>query len=216
MTEYRPGDALDRTTILAQIRSPGTPTSVHGALTTLRKWVDLNERARKLGVTWPESYERYSALDGIITAALRCDSMVEFRYDALRLQLGLPDIPTTENIQTVARFAEAELKDMLAHGKGTHAQANAASTTGGKGRPKNEKGTSPTKPDSGKSDIALCRDFQNVEKGCPRGKECKFRHTFIPHGVKRCYICGISTSVHSAADCPRPKGPNAHKGKRQP
>ena len=49
-TECHPGDALGRTTILAQIRSPDTPTSANGALTTLRKWVDLHDRARKLGV----------------------------------------------------------------------------------------------------------------------------------------------------------------------
>ena len=56
--------------------------------------------------------------------------MVELRYDSLRLQLGLPDVPTADNIQSTIRFAEAELKDMLAHGKCTQDQVNATSTHG--------------------------------------------------------------------------------------
>ena len=119
MTEYHPGDALDRTSFLAQIRSPGTPTTANGALTLLRKWVDLHARPSKLGVTWPESYERYSALGGIISVALGHHQTVEFRHNFLRLQLGLPDVPTADNIQSIIRFAEVELKDTLAHGKGT-------------------------------------------------------------------------------------------------
>ena len=43
MTEYHPGDALGRTSILAQIRSPGSPTTATGKLATLRKWEDLHE-----------------------------------------------------------------------------------------------------------------------------------------------------------------------------
>ena len=68
-TEFHPGGALGLISILAQIRSPGTPTTANGALPTLRKWADLHGRARKLGVAeWPGFYGRDSAFDGIISA----------------------------------------------------------------------------------------------------------------------------------------------------
>ena len=93
--------------------------------------------------------------------------MVEFRYNALRLQLGLPDVPTAANIQSITRFTEAALKDMPAHGKGTQAQVNDTSTPGKDDSKSGMKGSD--KPaDSG-------RVF-DTEKGCPRGCTCEWEH----------------------------------------
>ena len=52
--EY-PGGAADKHFVLQQLRFPGTATSPQGALTLLRKWLDLPERARELGVAWQSS-----------------------------------------------------------------------------------------------------------------------------------------------------------------
>ena len=68
-----------RNTILRSLRSPGTPASASGALSALRKWADLRERARGLHVEWPIATERYSALDSIISVALGSDDLVNFR-----------------------------------------------------------------------------------------------------------------------------------------
>ena len=40
--------------------------------------------------------------------------MTEFRFNTYRLQLGLPELPTTDNVASLVRYAEAELKDMVA------------------------------------------------------------------------------------------------------
>ena len=59
----------------------------------------------------------------------------EFRYNTLVAQLGLPDVPYSrgaEKILTRTEFAEAELKDMVAHGKGANPHAKSATTTSDK------------------------------------------------------------------------------------
>ena len=80
------------------------------------------------------------------------------------MQLGLPDLPTAANIQTVVELAAAELWDMVANGKGTLAQIIATMAPTGKGK-SGKKGTDrPDKnPDSGKSS-ELCRSFQDTKK----------------------------------------------------
>ena len=145
-------------------------------------------------MTWPKSYERYSALGGIISVALGHDKMVEFRYNSLRLQLGLPDVPTADNIQSIIRFAEAELMDMLAHGKGTQTQVNATSTPG-KDESKSGKKGSDKPADSGNGK-EFCRVF-DTEKGCPRGGTCKWEHLRLSVADKHCFNCGVADTAHT-------------------
>ena len=96
--EYHPGDAQDKSTILYQIRTPGTSSTASDALTRLRRW---------------------KALEGIVSAPLQSDTNTGFRYSLHLHQLGLPELPTTDNVASLIRFAEAELKDMVAQGQGT-------------------------------------------------------------------------------------------------
>ena len=60
---------------------------------------------------------------------------------------GLPDIPTAEHTRAVITFAEAELWDMVANGKGTQAQVKATTTSTGKGTTSGKKGTDNPKTD---------------------------------------------------------------------
>ena len=77
--EYHPGDNSGRNTSLHSLRSPGIPTSASGALSALRKWVDLHERARGLSVEWPRVSESYAALDNIIAIGLSSGEKVKTR-----------------------------------------------------------------------------------------------------------------------------------------
>ena len=67
--------------------------------------------------------------------------MVKFRHHTIATQLGLPGVPTADKVLIVTQFAEAELKDMIAHGEGanhlaksTAAASDAEGTEGQKGQ----------------------------------------------------------------------------------
>ena len=139
--------------------------------------------------------------------------MVEFRYNSLRLQLGLPDVPTADNIQSSLRFAEVELKDMLAHGKDTQAQVNAISTPGKRSCKSGKKGSG--KPaDSGKGKQS-CRAF-DTERRCPRRATCKWEHPRLSVADKRCFNCGVADTAHTIKNCPHPQKPaQAPKGAKK-
>ena len=88
-----PGGAADKHLVLQQLRSPGTAASPQGALTLLRKWLDLPERAREQCVTWPIVTERCVALDSMIAIAFGLDEKVKLRYRILGENLGRPGCP---------------------------------------------------------------------------------------------------------------------------
>ena len=122
-------------------------------------------------------------------------------------------MPTADNIQSTIRFAEAELMDMLAHGKGTQTQVNATSTPG-KDESKSGKKGSDKPADSGNGK-EFCRVF-DTEKGCPRGGTCKWEHLRLSVADKHCFNCGVADTAHTIKHCPHPPKPaQSHKGAKK-
>ena len=120
--------------------------------------------------------------------------MVKLRFNSLRLQMCLPEMPTKEHVQTLSRFAEAELKDIVAHGRGQKTQVNATSAGRKKGSSKSGAKGSDKPAASGKNELELCNGFQKKES-CPGGKACRWEHPFVPIGDRRCQNCGAPERI---------------------
>ena len=105
------------------------------------------------------------------------------------LQLGLPDIPTAENISAIVQFAEAELWDMLANVKGTMPHVKAIDAATEKGKKSGKKGgdtAKPKPPPTHKDGKELCRNFMGLQRWCKHGRERKRYRPYLTTDEKRC------------------------------
>ena len=216
---YQPGGVSERASILRQLEGMSSSEGVAECISALRKWRRYLQRAEEMGVSVPDPSLLLRGVENISSRTLEAQPEVKFRVALAKNDLQLQSRPTVDN---VIRFHNAILAELQQVGPGkvkTTGGANAdgrLKTVGGpSGASASEAGpstpTSPKKP-------RPCKFFLS-DKGCTRGSQCKYEHSFPSREERRarCWECGAKN--HGKRECPvlkqKDKAPRTGNGPRQ-
>ena len=208
MALYQPGSLAEKSVILRNLESPPEASDIAEAVKGLRRWIRWRRRAEENGVTIPDASVLARAVVKLIRKVTDHDKDLGFKVALTRNTLQLDSVPSHD---TVMKFTEHILSEMesSAHMDSKHkvqpkapvAEQLKAKKLEGAGEVKGEqKGMEEAKP---------CKFFL-TDKGCRRGKSCKWSHNQKDEKM-RCWACGASE--HLRKDCPQAGIPS---GDRKP
>ena len=215
---YQPGNRQEKALVLANLEKPAECTDAKGAVEALRKWALWRRRAMAIGITEPDATVLLQGLDRICGSVVRADSELAFRVSLIRSTLQVDTCPNAESVTRLFQHLQAELEQQARLGVvrgtenqpklkalGTAGESIATPTT-------TPSTTTPTRPAAGQ-----CKFFIS-ERGCRRGKECRYPHTWSAfekaERAKRCLVCG--GTGHKSKECKAPGGGAQAKPKDGP
>ena len=203
-TVYAPGGAAERASLLRQLETIPTTTSVVDLIANMRRWKKLASRAAEMGVALPDGSVLLMAIEAAVKGVVDSNRDMAFKLNMAKQELQLPYKPTVSAVMVYADHVMAELhqiipytnKDAKLKGLSTAPSSPTSSATSPKG-----KGNGQPQP---------CK-FWLSDDGCRRGAACKFSHQFATKEDKkaRCWTCG--SKHHRQGDCPT-KQNNGKKG----
>ena len=224
LTLYQPGGEYEKGWVLKQLQSPEPASDAVKALETLRSWSRWSRRSEDLGLTRPDPTILARGLTSIVQPVLERDYEANFRTSLIRNSLKIDTAPTNESVADYLHHLLAEMEG-LSTGSGGAASSSLTSTPT-PAMPKMKELRMPPKPSSpafpatsGTNVLAnqqdgidkaqkragiQCRYFGKSAKGCTRGKQCPYQHSWDGlERAERCLVCG--GKGHLAKECPTKK-----------
>ncbi|CAE7408325.1 hypothetical protein AK812_SmicGene44191 [Symbiodinium microadriaticum] len=215
---YQPGNRQEKALVLANLEKPNECYDAASAVEALRKWALWRRRAEAIGISEPDSSVLLQGLDRICNTVVKADAELAFRVSLIRSTLQVDVCPTQEAVTKFFQHLQAELEQQARLGvvKGAELQPRlkALGTSGDINTtappPPPSSTTPPKQPNQ-------CKFFMG-EKGCKRGKECRFPHGWNSFDKaersRRCLICGAVG--HKSRECKAPGGGQHVKPKDGP
>ena len=197
MATYQPGGLVEKSVILQRLESPQEATNIAMAVIYVRHWMRWRLRAVKLGVTIPDASVMARELHKMVNRVVEKNAELTFKMALARNALQLDTSPSQE---AVLRYTEHMLSEVeaVAH---LEKKSSAMVKQPWMGEVKAKKvetqevGELKSKTDEPRP----CRFFFLTEKGCRRGRACKWSHDQKDQRM-RCWSCGASE--HLRKDCP--------------
>ena len=223
MTLYAPGGESEKSLTLKKLQTPTRCTDPQLAADELRAWERWKKRAETLGLLTPDPTILVKGLASITSGILEkaVNREIAFRTSLVRSVLQVDSKPTMDTVMQFHGHLLGEMEQLAsaAPQKGVANQASNPNANNNqepqvKGLQANQPNDAASKAEAEKARKASipCRFFGKKDSGCPKGKNCVFKHdwTRIPEKPPRCRSCaGLG---HFAQDCPNSKGDNP-KGK---
>ena len=215
MTLYAPGGESEKSLTLKKLQTPTRCTDPQLAADELRAWERWKKRAETLGLLTPDPTILVKGLASITSGILE---------KAVNREIAFRQVDSKPTMDTVTQFhghllGEMEQLASTAPRKGVANQTSNPNANNNqepqvKGLQANQPNDAASKAEAEKARKAStpCRFFGKKDSGCPKGKNCVFKHDWsgIPDKPPRCKSCaGLG---HFAQDCPNSKGDNP-KGK---
>lgn len=192
MKTYQPGGWAERAGLLADLTETKPAKDATTASAMLRMWKRQRARAVELRATLPDNMLQVRALDKIVGNLLGKHPQVAFRISTFRLEARIDERPSNEALMGFHELLTAEMDTLMHSAPVPNApKEDQPAAKALQGDPK-----SPPR-DGGEEKV--CK-YWGTEKGCFRGKECKFSHPALRDGIERCWIC--SGTGHRKAECP--------------
>ncbi|OLP76426.1 Retrovirus-related Pol polyprotein from transposon TNT 1-94 [Symbiodinium microadriaticum] len=215
---YQPGNRQEKALVLANLEKPAECTDAKGAVEALRKWALWRRRAMAIGITEPDATVLLQGLDRICGSVVRADSELAFRVSLIRSTLQVDTCPNAESVTRLFQHLQAELEQQarlgVVRGTETQPKLKAIGTSG------ESTATTMTTPPTGAPTRPAAGQpkFFLSERGCRRGKECRYPHTWSAfekaERAKRCLVCG--GTGHKSKECKAPGGGAQAKPKDGP
>ena len=216
---YQPGNRQEKALVLANLERPGECQDAATAVEALRKWALWRRRATAIGITEPDSSVLLQGLDRICSAVVRADPELAFRVSLIRSTLQVDVNPTATSVTKFFQHLQAELEQQARLGVARppdlnpklrvlgHPQDNASATSS----------STTTQQAPPKAPAGQCKFFIS-EKGCRRGKDCRYPHTWSAFDkaerARRCLVCGAVG--HKSKECKAAGGGGAPRNRDTP
>ena len=223
MTLYAPGGESEKSLTLKKLQTPTRCTDPRLAADELRAWERWKKRAETLGLLTPDPTILVKGLASITSGSLEkaVNREIAFRTSLVRSVLQVDSKPAMDTVMQFHGHLLGEMEQLAstAPRKGVANQTsnpNAANNQEPqvKGLQANQPNDATSKAEAEKARKAStpCRFFGKKDSGCPKGKNCMFKHDWsgIPDKPPACKSC--AGWGHFAQDCPNSKGDN-FKGK---
>ncbi|CAE7947072.1 Copia protein [Symbiodinium microadriaticum] len=199
---YQPGGASERAAILRQLEGMSSGDGVQECISSLRKWRRYLQRAEEMGVSIPDASLLLKGVEAMTNRTLDVHSEVKFRVALAKNELQLQSRPTLDNVIRYHNTILAELQQLgpaKSRASGSGGADNRLKAIGAPGGATQAEATA-TSPSSLKK-TKPCKFFM-TDKGCSRGSQCKFEHSFPSREERRarCWECGAKN--HSKKECP--------------
>ena len=208
---------------MKKLQTPTRCTDPQLAADELRAWERWKKRAETLGLLTPDPTILVKGLASITSGILEkaVNREIAFRTSLVRSVLQVDSKPTMDTVMQFHGHLLGEMEQLAstAPRKGVANQTSNPNANNNqepqvKGLQANQPHDAASKAEAEKARKASipCRFFGKKDSGCPKGKNCVFKHdwTGIPEKPPRCRSCaGLG---HFAQDCPNSKGDNP-KGK---
>ena len=233
MKAFSPGGADEKVQLTAAVLNPNVCSQPRAAQVELLKWKENLRRCAELRCHPPDLLLAYRAMESIFSAVFdKAEPLLNQRWVTLRNNLGVPHNINLHTIESVSRFAEAELGALVLHG-GTGLNTGLPLTENQKARQQqireadrkraaalrtpplaktndpplhvvadNSQAASVRYSSTTSSWAAPCRDW--AKGHCSKGIRCHFAHAGFSISESRCITCGASD--HSSKDCKAPGG----------
>ncbi|CAE7234262.1 hypothetical protein AK812_SmicGene14430 [Symbiodinium microadriaticum] len=196
---YQPGGASERASILRQLEGMSSGEGVSECISALRKWRRYLQRAEEMGVSVPDPSLLLRGVDTMTARTLEEHSEVKFRVALAKNELQLQSRPTLDNVIRYHNTILAELQQVApSKAKGSGNADTRIKAIGGT----NAMGATDATASSPTTRKPKQCKFFLTDKGCSRGSQCKFEHSFPSREERRarCWECGAKN--HSKKDCP--------------
>ena len=212
---FQPGGAQDRAQLLRQLDVSESAAGPGEAVTAIRRWYRLLQRASDLGVTLPDESIQVKSLNAIVKKTSEQNGDFKFRLALARTELQIDTRPNQVNVLKYMQHLLAELEQLgsvirrppaatstpstaAATPAAITSQASGTTTSlkGLQGADQAPKGSGKTKAPPPKKN---CQWF-GTDNGCRSGKDCTFQHSW--QGLtrsERCILCG--SKQHRAKEC---------------
>ncbi|CAE7478405.1 RE1, partial [Symbiodinium necroappetens] len=203
-TVYAPGGAAERASLLRQLETIPTTTSVIDLIANMRRWKKLASRAAEMGVALPDGSVLLMAIEAAVKGVVDVNRDMAFKLNMAKQELQLPYQPTLSAVMVYADHVMAELHQIIPY-TNKDAKLKGLSTT-----PSSPTSSAASPKGKGNGQPQPCK-FWLSDDGCRRGASCKFSHQFATKEDKkaRCWTCGSKN--HRQGECPT-KQNNGKKG----
>ena len=203
-TVYAPGGAAERASLLRQLETIPTTTSVIDLIANMRRWKKLASRAAEMGVALPDGSVLLMAIEAAVKGVVDLNRDMAFKLNMAKQELQLPYKPTVSAVMVYADHVMAELHQIIPYSN-KDAKLKGLSTT-----PSSPTSSAASPKGKGNGQPQPCK-FWLSDDGCRRGASCKFSHQFATKEDKkaRCWMRGSKN--HRQGECPT-KQNNGKKG----
>ena len=210
MVVFQPGGAQDRAQLLKQLDITESSPGPAEAVTAIRRWYRLLQRAADLNIALPDESLQVKSLSTIVKRTADMHSDFKFRVALARTELQIDSRPSQANVMRFLQHLLAELEQLgggsRKPGSQTGQATTATSTTTTATTAPTLKGLQHGADDKSKAKAPPpppkrpCQWF-GTEAGCKNGKACSFAHSWS--GLTRSDRCLLRGSTkHRAKDCP--------------
>ena len=206
MVLYRPGSAMEKSSLLRHLESPPATSTAAEAVDGLRLWWRYFQRAKDLGVVIPDPSVLLRGIDVLVKKPLLDHHEVAFRMNLIRYQLKVDFVPVEDNVKAVHKALLAEFEQLASRKPRGVPGNNSPSTTPNspQARLKGLAGGAANNQPKGDSAGSQkpCKFFGVTDGGCRRGKACRSVHSWPDRDAKRerCWNCG--GKGHQSKACP--------------
>ena len=219
MTLYALGDESEKSLTLKKLQNPTRCRDPQLAADELRAWERWKKRAETLRLLTPDPTILVKGLASITSGILEkaVNREIAFRTSLVRSVLQGDSKPTMDTVMQfhghllgeMEQLASTALRKGVAN-QTSNPNANNNQEPQVKGLQANQPNDAASKAEAEKARKAStpCRFFGKKDSGCPKGKNCVFKHDWsgIPDKPPHCKSCaGLG---HFAQDCPNSKGDN--------
>ncbi|CAE7207045.1 unnamed protein product [Symbiodinium natans] len=112
MVLYRPGSAMEKSSLLRHLESPPATSTAAEAVDGLRLWWRYFQRAKDLGVVIPDPSVLLRGIDVLVKKPLLDHHEVAFRMNLVRYQLKVDFVPVEDNVKAVHKALLAEFEQL--------------------------------------------------------------------------------------------------------
>ena len=112
-TVYAPGGAAERASLLRQLETIPTTTSVVDLIANLRRWKKLASRAAEMGVALPDGSVLLMAIEAAVKGVVDSNRDMAFKLNMAKQELQLPYKPVLSAVMIYADHVMAELHQII-------------------------------------------------------------------------------------------------------